>query len=124
MVGVQQRTPRWPVPEISVFSLKSVGVAGLARRYRRSLHIQARAGGVYIIKADRYWGVVDSENILVCLTVYRKGAIEVVRRLAGNAAAEQVEVYPDGSYLFIRGKTLKIERRREHVETTYAGRRS
>ncbi|HET7230556.1 MAG TPA: hypothetical protein VFJ16_11175 [Longimicrobium sp.] len=31
---------------------------------------------------SRYWEVRDPEGDLVCLTVYRKGAREVVRRLA------------------------------------------
>lgn len=31
---------------------------------------------------SRYWEVRDPEGELVCLTVYRKGAREVVRRLA------------------------------------------
>ena len=33
-------------------------------------------------KDTRWWEVCDPENELVCLTVYRKGAREVVRRLA------------------------------------------
>ena len=33
-------------------------------------------------KHSRWWEVRDPENELVCLTVYRKGAREVVRRLA------------------------------------------
>ena len=33
-------------------------------------------------KDTRWWEVRDPENDLVCLTVYRKGAREVVRRLA------------------------------------------
>jgi hypothetical protein len=31
---------------------------------------------------SRWWEVRDSDDELVCLTVYRKGAREVVRRLA------------------------------------------
>ena len=31
---------------------------------------------------SRWWEVRDREDELVCLTVYRKGAREVVRRLA------------------------------------------
>jgi hypothetical protein len=31
---------------------------------------------------SRWWEVRDPDNELVCLTVYRKGAREVVRRLA------------------------------------------
>ncbi|HEU4560084.1 MAG TPA: hypothetical protein VFS20_19695 [Longimicrobium sp.] len=33
-------------------------------------------------KHNRWWEVRDPDNELVCLTVYRKGAREVVRRLA------------------------------------------
>ncbi len=33
-------------------------------------------------KDTRWWEVRDPGNELVCLTVYRKGAREVVRRLA------------------------------------------
>lgn len=37
-----------------------------------------------IIKQEhsRWWEVRDADHELVCLTVYRKGAQEVVRRLA------------------------------------------
>ena len=31
---------------------------------------------------SRYWEVRDPQDELVCLTVYKKGAAEVVRRLA------------------------------------------
>lgn len=31
---------------------------------------------------SRYWKVIDPTGELVCLTVYKKGAMEVVRRLA------------------------------------------
>jgi len=29
----------------------------------------------------RYWAILDEDGTLVCLCVYRKGALEVVRRL-------------------------------------------
>jgi hypothetical protein len=29
----------------------------------------------------RYWAVIDADGTLVCLCVYRKGALEVVRRM-------------------------------------------
>jgi hypothetical protein len=32
-------------------------------------------------KGHRYWAVVDPAGALVCLTVYKRGAEEVVRRL-------------------------------------------
>jgi len=43
------------------------------------------ANPVYAVikqKKSRWWEVRDPEGELVCLTVYRKGAREVVRRLA------------------------------------------
>jgi hypothetical protein len=42
---------------------------------------QAQAG--YTIKPkDRHWAVIDPVGALVCLTVYKRGAVEVVRRLS------------------------------------------
>ena len=32
---------------------------------------------------SRYWAVVDAAGALVCVTVYKRGAEEVVRRLRG-----------------------------------------
>ena len=32
-------------------------------------------------KKTRYWAVLDTDGSLVCLCVYRKGALEIVRRL-------------------------------------------
>ncbi len=29
----------------------------------------------------RYWAVYDAQGVLICLTVYKKGALEVIRRL-------------------------------------------
>ena len=34
-----------------------------------------------IRKRGRFWEVIDSEGELVCMTVYKRGAKEVVRRL-------------------------------------------
>jgi len=42
-----------------------------------------------IRKQGRYWAVVDTDGTLVCLCVYRKGALEVVRRLQSRNAAQQ-----------------------------------
>jgi hypothetical protein len=36
----------------------------------------------------RYWAVVDTTGTLVCVTLYRKGAAEVVRRLQALALAQ------------------------------------
>ena len=32
----------------------------------------------------RYWAVIDAEGTLVCLCVYKRGALEVVRRLTAR----------------------------------------
>lgn len=38
---------------------------------------------MYIRKyGDRYWAVYDGEDNLICVTVYKKGALEVLRRLS------------------------------------------
>lgn len=34
-------------------------------------------------QGSRYYAVYDEHGALICLTVYKKGALEVVRRLAG-----------------------------------------
>jgi hypothetical protein len=33
-------------------------------------------------REDRWWEVRDPQDELVCVTVYKRGAVEVVRRLA------------------------------------------
>ena len=38
--------------------------------------------GYRIEKRYRDWMVIDPQDQLVCLTVYKRGAVEVVRRLA------------------------------------------
>jgi hypothetical protein len=40
--------------------------------------------GYTIVKRekDRWWEVRDPQDELVCVTVYKRGAVEVVRRLA------------------------------------------
>lgn len=30
---------------------------------------------------NKFWAVYDAENLLVCVTVYKKGALEVIRRI-------------------------------------------
>ncbi len=32
-------------------------------------------------KYGRFWAIYDKEEKLVCVTVYKKGALEVIRRL-------------------------------------------
>ena len=33
-------------------------------------------------KYGRFWAVYDEQNTLICVTVYKKGAQEVIRRLS------------------------------------------
>ncbi len=40
--------------------------------------------GYEIEKYGRNWMVIDPAGQLVCITVYKKGALEVVRRLAAQ----------------------------------------
>ena len=46
----------------------------------------------------RYWALYDAFGVLICLTVYKKGALEVVRRLqapsSGCAPALQARPGP------------------------------
>lgn len=37
--------------------------------------------GYTIKRRGKFWEVIDAEGELVCLTVYKRGAVEVVRRL-------------------------------------------
>lgn len=40
-------------------------------------------------RCGRYWEVRDAAGQLVCLTVYRRGAAEVIRRLKHHQAAAE-----------------------------------
>ncbi len=46
--------------------------------YRRS------STDVVIEKRGRHWAIIETDGTLVCLTVYRRGAVEVIRRLKGE----------------------------------------
>ena len=47
-----------------------------------------------IRKYGRYWKVVDANGALVCITVYKRGALEVVRRLQ---ALDDVQQWQDAN---------------------------
>lgn len=51
---------------------------------------------------NRNWAVYDNLGVLVCVTLYKKGAIEVIRRLE--------ECMPNTQRL-IRGKKLRLKDR-------------
>jgi hypothetical protein len=42
------------------------------------------SGAYTIHRRGRYWAVLDPDGALVCMTVYKCGAEEVIRRLAGG----------------------------------------
>ena len=48
-----------------------------------------------IVKHGRYWKVVDADGALICLTVYKKGAVEVVRRL--EQAVDDAQQWQDSN---------------------------
>jgi hypothetical protein len=66
------------------------GGAGQERRWRMAAKRKAHANGEaeqagYRIQKygkSRFWAVIDAAEELVCITVYKRGALEVVRRLA------------------------------------------
>ena len=63
-----------------------------------------------IVKYGRYWKVVDADGALVCITVYKRGALEVIRRLQAlddaqqwidtNGPTDDVEGNPEACDLF------------------------
>lgn len=56
----------------------------LSRR-QVSRRIQKVSLGDYSVqRRGRFWAVLDAAESLVCLTVYKRGAIEVIRRLSSS----------------------------------------
>jgi hypothetical protein len=51
-------------------------------RTQKSAAPATQQTGYTVRKKDRNWMVIDPAGQLVCITVYKKGAVEVVRRLA------------------------------------------
>ena len=48
-------------------------------------------GQFAVCRHGRFWAVNDSRGDLVCLTVYRRGAEEVIRRLESQEPAMRVD---------------------------------
>ena len=44
-----------------------------------------------IVRRGQYWAVYADDGELVCLTVYKKGAQEVVRRLEAKRETQETE---------------------------------
>jgi hypothetical protein len=56
----------------------------MTKKQKRAASSPQQAG--YTIQKrerSRHWMVIDPQGELVCLTVYKRGAVEVARRLAG-----------------------------------------
>jgi hypothetical protein len=47
-----------------------------------------------ITRHNRFWKVLDTDGTLICLTVYRKGAEEVIRRLLAHSEAPPDDTTP------------------------------
>ncbi len=105
MLAAQQRGEHWPITfytqQAETIHLVEEQLAAVARD---SPPVQegaaapltdaeqdcARRGDAMRItryRNTRYWAVIDTEDTLVCLCVYRKGALEVVRRLEARTTA-------------------------------------
>ncbi|HEY0022263.1 MAG TPA: hypothetical protein VGB24_05115 [Longimicrobium sp.] len=56
----------------------------MARKQQDSAPAPAAQAAYKVVKRekDRWWEVRDLQDELVCVTVYKRGAVEVVRRLA------------------------------------------
>ena len=66
----------------SAFAYQTHRVTAMPNRKSNS-GAAAQANGRYrIARRGRCWEVRDAAGDLVCLTVYKKGAVEVVRRLS------------------------------------------
>ncbi len=62
----------------------------------------------------RNWAVYDDSNELICITVYKKGALEVIRRLNsldGNSTVAKVSSYETKQLLKeIKAASVKIQK--------------
>ena len=56
----------------------------MARKQQDNAPVPAAHSAYKVVKRekDRWWEVRDPRGELVCVTVYKRGAVEVVRRLA------------------------------------------
>jgi hypothetical protein len=62
-----------------------------------------------IVKCGRYWKALDADGALVCLTVYKKGAAEIVRRL--EQALDEAQQWQDknGSAEDVAGEAVSCD---------------
>ncbi len=90
MLAAQQRGEHWPI----TFYTQQAETIRLVEEQLAAAPLtdaeQDCAGDAMRIaryRNTRYWAVIDTEDTLVCLCVYRKGALEVVRRLQARTTA-------------------------------------
>lgn len=55
-----------------------------ARRQVNRLAQAPSLGGYLVQRRGRFWAILDATQTLICITVYKRGALEVVRRLSAN----------------------------------------
>ncbi len=89
-----QRREHWPITfytqQAETIRLVEEQLAAAAAPLRDAEQDCARGEDAMRIaryRNTRYWAVIDTEDTLVCLCVYRKGALEVVRRLQARTTA-------------------------------------
>ncbi len=105
ILAAQQRGEHWPITfytqQAETIRLVEEQLAAAARDSKQAQEDAAapltdaeqdcaRGGDAMHIaryRNTRYWAVIDTEDTLVCLCVYRKGALEVVRRLEARTTA-------------------------------------
>ncbi len=105
MLAAQQRGEHWPITfytqqaetirlveeQLAAAACDSqLAQEGAAAHLTDAEQDCARGGDAMRIaryRNTRYWAVIDTEDTLVCLCVYRKGAVEVVRRLQARTTA-------------------------------------
>jgi len=54
----------------------------MTRKHQPEAPAAAPQPGYTIKRRGKFWAVLDAAGELVCLTVYKRGAVEVVRRLS------------------------------------------
>lgn len=71
-------------------------------------------------KYGRFWAVYDRKGRLVCVTVYKRGAREVIRRLPSRRRAKPLRQWPARSQGPSHGdctRTTRLTRTRDRKET-------
>jgi hypothetical protein len=90
IVAARQRGEQRPITRYTqdeeTIRLVEAQLAAAARKHQRAPEgarcLTANAAReMRLRKYGRFWGLYDADGTLICVTVYKKGALEVVRRL-------------------------------------------